>query len=146
MQNWWSEVALHYSLTQTIMPTLIYPIQKLGWMKLDSQRTIHKAVLVYKVAVVNGLTLDHLSFKTLLTIYSSVSNYSLRDIEGNLLATPQPHTNYMKIASAILEQFFRIVYQSSCGRLTPLEHLHLAVSISFHPASYKIQFLLTALT
>ena len=29
-------------------------IKKLGWIKLDSQRTIHKAVMVYKS--LNGLT------------------------------------------------------------------------------------------
>ena len=59
--------------------------------KLDSQRTIHKAVMVYKS--LNGLTPDYLSSK--FVDRSSVSNYSLRDTEGKL-AIPQPHTNYMK--------------------------------------------------
>ena len=66
-------------------------IKKLGWIKLDSQRSIHKAVMVYKS--LNGLTPDNLSSK--FVDRSSVSNYSLRDTEGKL-AIPQPHTNYMK--------------------------------------------------
>ena len=66
-------------------------IKKLGWIKLDSQRTIHKAVMVYKS--LNGLTPDHLSSK--FVDRSSVSSYSLRDTEGKL-AIPQPHTNYTK--------------------------------------------------
>ena len=66
-------------------------IQKLGWIKLDSQRTINKAVMVYKS--LNGLTPDYLSSK--FVDRSSVSSYSLRDTEGKL-AIQQPHTNYMK--------------------------------------------------
>ena len=62
-------------------------IKRLGWIKLVSQRTIHKAVMVYK------LLNDYLSSK--FVDRSSVSNYSLRDTEGKL-AIPQPHTNYMK--------------------------------------------------
>ena len=65
-------------------------IKNLGWIKLDSKRTIHKAVMVYKS--LNGLTPDYLSSKF---DCSSVSNYSLRDTEGKL-AIPQPHTIYMK--------------------------------------------------
>ena len=57
-------------------------LKKLGWIKLDSQRTIHKAVMVYKS--LNGLTPDYLS-----------SKFVDRDTEGKL-AIPQPHTNYMK--------------------------------------------------
>ena len=64
-------------------------IKKLGWIKLDSQRTIHKAVMVYKS--LNGLTPDYLSSKFIER--SSVSNYSLRDSEGKL-AIPQPHKSY----------------------------------------------------
>ena len=64
-------------------------IKKLGWIKLDSQRTIHKAVMVYKS--LNGLTPDYLSSK--FVDRSSVSNYSLRDTEGKL-AIPQPHKLY----------------------------------------------------
>ena len=66
-------------------------IQKLGWIKLDSQRTINKAVMVYKS--LNGLTPDYLSSK--FVDRSSVSSYSLRDTEGKL-GIQQPHTNYMK--------------------------------------------------
>ena len=66
-------------------------IKKLGWIKLDFQRTIHKAVMVYKS--LNGLTPDYLSSK--FVDRSSVSNFSLRHTEGKL-AIPQPHTNCMK--------------------------------------------------
>ena len=48
-------------------------IKKLGWINLDSQRSIHKAVMVYKS--LNGLTPDYLSSK--FVDRSSVSNYSL---------------------------------------------------------------------
>ena len=48
-------------------------IQTLGWIKLDSQRTIHKAVLGYKS--LNGLTPDYLGSK--FVDRSSISNYSL---------------------------------------------------------------------
>ena len=47
-------------------------IKKLGWRKLDSQRSIHKAVMVYKS--LNGLTPDYLSSK--FVDRSSVSNCS----------------------------------------------------------------------
>ena len=66
-------------------------IQKLGWIKLDSQRTMHKAVMVFKL--LNGLTPHYLSSK--FVDRCSVSNYSLKDTEGTL-AIPQPHTNYTK--------------------------------------------------
>ena len=66
-------------------------IQQLGWKKLHSQRSIHKAVMIYKS--LNGLAPDYLSAKFL--DRSSVCNYSLRGTEGKL-AVPMPHTNYMK--------------------------------------------------
>ena len=66
-------------------------IQQLGWKKLHSQRSIHKAVMIYKS--LNGLAPDYLSSKFL--DHSSVCNYSLRGTEGKL-AVPMPHTNYMK--------------------------------------------------
>ena len=66
-------------------------IQKLGWIKLDSQRKIHRAVMVYKL--LNGRTPDYLSSK--FVDRSSVSSNSLKDTEGKL-AIPQAHTNYMK--------------------------------------------------
>ena len=74
------------------MATLIILLKKHGWIKLDSQRTIYKAAMLYKS--LNGLTPDYLSSK--FVDHSRVSNnYSLRDTEGKL-AIPQPHTNYMK--------------------------------------------------
>ena len=66
-------------------------IKKLGWIKLYSQRTIHKAVMFYKS--LNGLTPDYVSSK--FVDRSSISNFSLRGTETKL-AIPQPHTNYMK--------------------------------------------------
>ena len=66
-------------------------IQQLGWKKLHSQRSIHKAVMIYKS--LDGLAPDYLSSKFL--DRSSVCNYSLRGTEGKL-AVPMPHTNYMK--------------------------------------------------
>ena len=66
-------------------------IQQIGWKKLHSQRSIHKAVMIYKS--LNGLAPDYLSAKFL--DRSSVCNYSLRGTEGKL-AVPMPHTNYMK--------------------------------------------------
>ena len=74
-----------------MMPTLITLLKKLGWIKANSQRTIHKTVMVFES--LNGLTPDYLSFK--FVDRSGVSNYSLRGTEGKL-ATPQPHKNYMK--------------------------------------------------
>ena len=43
-------------------------IKKLGWIKLDSQRTIHKAAMLY--TSLNGLTPDYLSSK-LVTVVTS---------------------------------------------------------------------------
>lgn len=55
------------------------------------------------------------------------------------LAFPRPHTNRaMKIASATLEQFFGIAYQSSCGRLTPLKRSELATSVSSDQVKFRI--------
>ena len=62
-------------------------IKGLGWIELVSQRTIHKAVMVYKSLY------GYLSSK--FVDRSSLFSYSLRDTEGKL-AIPQPHTNYMK--------------------------------------------------
>ena len=69
---------------------------------------------------------------------SSISNCSLRDTEGKL-AIPQLHTNSMKNNfTTILEQFFGIVYQLNCGRLTPLKRSGLAASVSFHQVKFTI--------
>ena len=92
-----SKLQKHQNRAARILPYSNYDvnadnlIQKLGWIKLDSQRTIHKAVMVFKS--LNGLTPDYLSSK--FVDRSSVSNYSLRDTEGKL-SIAQPHTNYMK--------------------------------------------------
>jgi len=65
--------------------------EELGWQKLETQRQVHKAVMVYKS--VNGLAPDYLCTKFI--DRSSVSNYSLRDTESKL-AIPFPRTNFLK--------------------------------------------------
>ena len=66
-------------------------IDKLGRRKLDPQRQINKATMVYKS--LNGLAPNYLRSK--FTARSNVSSYSLRDTNGKL-AIPLPHTNFMK--------------------------------------------------
>ena len=66
-------------------------IEKLGWKKLNSQRQMHKAIMVYKS--LNGLAPQYLRDK--FVHRNNISNYSLRDTE-NKLAIPLPRTNYMK--------------------------------------------------
>ena len=67
------------------------PIDKLDWRKLDKQRPINKATMVYKS--LNGLAFNCLLSK--FTYRSNVSGYSLRDTNDNL-TIPLPHTNFMK--------------------------------------------------
>ena len=62
-------------------------IDKLGWRKLDKQRLINKATMVYKS--LNGLAPNYLRSK--FTYHSNVSSYSLRGTNDNL-AIPLPHT------------------------------------------------------
>ena len=66
-------------------------LEKLGWRKLDTQRKLEKAVMVYKS--LNGLAPDYL--RPMFIDRSSITNYSLRDTEGKL-AIPKPRTNYLK--------------------------------------------------
>ena len=66
-------------------------IDKLGWRKLDKQRLINKATMVYKS--LNGLAPNYLRSK--FTYRSNVSSYSLRGTNDNL-TIPLPHTNFMK--------------------------------------------------
>ena len=75
-------------------------IQKLGWIKRDSQRLIHKDVMLYNS--LNVLALDYLSSE--FVDRSSVSNYSLRDTK---LFHYHTLTTW-KIATFTLEQFFGI--------------------------------------
>ena len=63
----------------------------LGWKKLDCQRQIQKAVMVYKS--LNGLAPDYLRSK--FVDRSSVTSYSLRDTECKL-TIPFPRTNHRK--------------------------------------------------
>ena len=65
--------------------------EELGWVKLETQRQIHKVVMVYKS--MNGLAPDYLRMK--FVDRGCVSNYSLRDTVGKL-AVPFPRTNYLK--------------------------------------------------
>ena len=62
------------------------PIKKLGWIKLDSQRTIHKAVMLYKS--LDGLTPDYLSSKVV--DRSSVSNGLQLLLKGHRGQTSYP--------------------------------------------------------
>ena len=66
-------------------------IDKLGWRKLDKQRLINKATMVYKS--LNGLAPNYLLPK--FTYRSNISSYSLRGTNDNLTVS-LPHTNFMK--------------------------------------------------
>ena len=68
-----------------------YLFEKLGWIKLASQRKITKAIMVYKS--LHGLAPDYLA--NMFVDRSSITNYALRDT-SNKLALPQPRTNYLK--------------------------------------------------
>lgn len=65
-------------------------IEDLGWKKLDSQRNLQKAVMVYKS--LNGLAPDYMQ-----SIFEYRDNlpYQLRDSEHKLVI-PKPRTNYGK--------------------------------------------------
>ena len=64
---------------------------RLGWQKLNLQRELKTATIVYKS--LNGLALDYL--KSMFTDRSAISTYSLRNCEGKL-AVPLPRTNFLK--------------------------------------------------
>ena len=66
----------------------------IGWIKLETQRQIHKVVMVYKS--INGLAPDYLQTK--FVDRGCVSNYNLRDTVGKL-AVPFSRTNYQKNSS-----------------------------------------------
>jgi len=64
---------------------------RLGWQKLNLQRELKTATMVYKS--LNGLTPNYV--KSMFTDQSAISTYSVRDCEGKL-AVPLPHTNFLK--------------------------------------------------
>ena len=64
---------------------------RLGWQKLNLQRELKTATIVYKS--LNGLALDYL--KSMFTDQSAISVYSLWNCEGKL-AIPLPRTNFLK--------------------------------------------------
>ena len=64
---------------------------RLGWQKLNLQRELKTATIVYKS--LNGLALDYL--KSMSTDQSAISAYSLWNCEGKL-AFPLPRTNFLK--------------------------------------------------
>ena len=67
-------------------------LNDLGWQNLETQRQIHKAVMVYKS--LNCLAPNYMSSKFILR--SDIFNsYNLRDSE-NKLAVPSPRTNYYR--------------------------------------------------
>ena len=64
---------------------------RLGCQKLNLQRELKKATIVYKS--LNGLALDYL--KSMFTDRRAISAYSLRNCEGKL-AVPLPRINFLK--------------------------------------------------
>ena len=64
---------------------------RLGWQKLNLQRELKTATMVYKS--LNGLAPDYL--KSMFTDRSATSTYCLRNCEGKL-ALPLPRTNFLK--------------------------------------------------
>ena len=68
-----------------------YLFQVLNWRKLESQRQIQKACMVYKS--LNGLAPDYL--RSRFVERSTITGYSLRNTEDKL-AVPLPHTNFLK--------------------------------------------------
>ena len=64
---------------------------RLGWQKLNLQRELKTATIVYKS--LNGLALDYL--KSMFTDQSAISAYSLWNCESKL-AVPLPRTNFLK--------------------------------------------------
>ena len=64
---------------------------RLGWQKLNLQRELKTATMVYKS--LNGLAPDYL--KSMFTDRSATSTYSLRNCEGKL-ALPLPLTDFLK--------------------------------------------------
>ncbi len=65
--------------------------ERLGWKRLQSQRQIQEAVMVYKS--LNGLIPTNL--QSIFTDRSNITQYELRDTVGKL-AVPLPRTNYLK--------------------------------------------------
>ena len=65
--------------------------ERLGWKRLESQRQIQEAVMVYKS--LNGLVPTYL--QSIFTDRSNITQYELRDTVGKL-AVPLPRTNYLK--------------------------------------------------
>jgi len=63
----------------------------LGWKKLNLQRELKTATMVYKS--LNGLAPDYL--KSMFTDRIAISTYSLRNCEGKL-AVPLPCNNFLK--------------------------------------------------
>ena len=66
-------------------------LQALIGKKLETQRKIHKAVMVHKSLC--GLAPDYL--RSMFVNRSTVANYSLRDTEGKL-AIAKPRTDYLR--------------------------------------------------
>jgi len=64
---------------------------RLGWQKLNLQRELKTAIMVYKS--LNGLAPDYL--ESMFTDRSAISTNSLRNCEGKL-AAQLPRTNFLK--------------------------------------------------
>lgn len=99
----------------SLIPYFFLSLEKLGWRKLDSQRSFKKSIdVVYKSP--HGLDPNYL--QPIFVDRSSITNYSLMDIEGRL-AAPRSHANYLKNSfghsGAVL---YVTAFQSSCGKQT----------------------------
>ena len=66
-------------------------LERLGWKRLESQRQIQEAVMVYKT--LNGLVPNYM--RSTFIDKTKISQYELRDTVGKL-AVPLPRTNYLK--------------------------------------------------
>ena len=65
--------------------------EQLGWVTLANRRSQHKAIMMYKV--LNGAAPSYL--RDLFQTYSTISSYSLRNSDTNVLL-PKPKTEYLK--------------------------------------------------
>ena len=97
----------------------------LAWKKLEAQRKIETASMVFKS--LKGLARQFLN--SLFSYRNEVSSYFLSDCKGNL-PLPLPRTNYV-IVSATEVPCCGKVYLLSCGKRKLFPLLNTAAVISF---------------
>ena len=98
----------------------------LAWKKLEAQREIQTASMVYKS--LNGLSPQYLN--SMFSYRNEVSSYSLRDSEGKL-AIPPPRNNYVKSSFSYRVRCCGIIYLLSCRKRKLFPLLNKAAVISF---------------